>query len=85
MLSETINLLKEYGQLDVSIVGYTSATGSPVYNQTLSQNRAENAKKYLIQQGIHPSRIFTQYHGIDYQATDPAKARRVELVTMIRK
>jgi hypothetical protein len=45
----------------------------------LSLQRTENVKKYLVKKGIHPSRILTQYHGIDYGATKEELARRVEL------
>jgi outer membrane protein OmpA-like peptidoglycan-associated protein len=53
----------------VYLKGFASNKGNPVYNQNLSLQRTENVKKYLVKKGIHPSRILTQYHGIDYGAT----------------
>lgn len=64
--------------LDVLIEGFTSEKGSAAYNAMLSQKRAEAAKQFLVQQGIHPNRIFTEYHGIDY-STDESQARRVDV------
>ncbi len=85
ILADTKNLMQQHSALDILITGYTSAKGSPAYNKLLSEKRAENVKKYLMKQGIHPNRIFTEYHGIDYQATRPAEGRRVEILLMIRK
>jgi outer membrane protein OmpA-like peptidoglycan-associated protein len=54
-----------------------ASKGNPVYNQNLSLQRTENVKNIWLK-GIHPSRILTQYHGIDYGAKEEL-ARRVEL------
>jgi len=67
------------------VIGYTDNKGSATYNKELSLLRADEVKKYLVQQGIHPSRIVTQSHGRDMTVTDPDKARRVDLMTVIRR
>jgi len=46
--------------------------------------RTESVKKALINKGVHPTRILTQYHGIDYQATSNVEARRVDVELLIR-
>lgn len=84
-LQETVSLMQQHGELDVLIVGFTSKKGTPLYNESLSQHRAETVKKYLMKQGIHPSRIFTEYHGVDYEVTDEPQGRRVELLILIRR
>jgi outer membrane protein OmpA-like peptidoglycan-associated protein len=63
--------------------GFASNKGNPVYNQNLSLQRTENKKNIWLKK-IHPSRILTQYHGIDYGATKEELARRVELSFIIR-
>lgn len=85
ILEDIAQLLYEEERLDILILGFTSAKGTPLYNQSLSQQRADQVKKELMAKGIHPSRVFTEYHGIDYQSSDPVKSRRVELIFLIRK
>jgi len=65
------------------LIGYTDNKGSATYNKELSLLRADEVKKYLVQQGIHPSRIVTQSNGRDMTIVDPDKARRVDLMTVI--
>jgi outer membrane protein OmpA-like peptidoglycan-associated protein len=84
-LDETVSILKSTEKIDVYLKGFASNKGNPVYNQNLSVQRTENVKKYLAKKGIHPSRILTQYHGIDYSATSEELARRVEISFLIRK
>jgi outer membrane protein OmpA-like peptidoglycan-associated protein len=84
-LDEVVTILKSTEKIDVYLKGFASNKGNPVYNQNLSLQRTENVKKYLVKKGIHPSRILTQYHGIDYGATKEELARRVELSFIIRK
>ncbi|UQD55040.1 OmpA family protein [Flavobacterium sp. K5-23] len=84
-LDEIVSILKSTDKIDVYLKGFASNKGNPIYNQNLSTQRTENVKKYLVKNGIHPSRILTQYHGIDYAANKEEYARRVELSFIIRK
>ena len=84
MLEQTAALLQQHSRLDLLITGFTSAKGSAAYNLSLSEKRAEAVKKQLLQLGIHPSRLFLQYHGVDYLA-DEDEGRRVELQLMIKR
>lgn len=77
--------LLQYDRIDVLVTGFASNKGNPVYNETLSQNRTEAVKKYLMEQGIHADRIFTEYHGIDYEPTDPQQAQRADILMIVRK
>lgn len=47
--------------------------------------RTEAVKQWLVMQGVHPIRVLTSYHGIDYNQTSDEKARRVEVTFIIRK
>ncbi|WP_418262107.1 OmpA family protein [Flavobacterium faecale] len=85
VLNELKTISESTDKIDFYIHGYASQKGSPIYNERLSMRRTENVKKHLILKGIHPSRILTQYHGVDYSVQDESLARRVEIKFMIRK
>lgn len=84
-LESIIAVLNENEKIDVYLKGFASKKGNPVYNENLSLQRTESIKQYFITKGIHPSRILTQYHGIDYSSQDEANARRVDITYIIRK
>ena len=50
------------------MAGYTSAEGTEAINQTLSEQRANTVRDYLIQEGIAPERITV----VGYGRTKPA-------------
>lgn len=69
ILKRNIQLLKDNPKTKVRIAGYTSASGSPAYNQKLSEKRAASVEAYLIAEGIiRPDRLST----IGYGETNPA-------------
>ncbi len=43
--------------LHLSVEGYTDSVGSDAFNQTLSEQRANAVRDYLVQQGIDPTSI----------------------------
>ena len=64
------SLLKNLGQqlqqcpdLNLKIRGYAAAKNDKYYNRTLSRERAEKVKDYLIQQGIKSDRIDVNWQG----------------------
>jgi outer membrane protein OmpA-like peptidoglycan-associated protein len=69
ILKRNIQLLKENPQAQIRIAGYTSASGTEGYNQTLSERRATAVQEYLINEGvITRDRLST----IGYGETNPA-------------
>jgi len=84
-LDKITTILKSTDKIDVYLKGFASNKGNPAYNQNLSVQRTESVKKYLVKKGIHPNRILTQYHGIDYDTNNEELARRVEMSFLIRK
>lgn len=70
---------------NVVLTGHTDGKGDEDFNKNLSINRANEAKRYLIQQGIASSRITTKFESSDKptktNATSDgrAKNRRVEV------
>jgi outer membrane protein OmpA-like peptidoglycan-associated protein len=57
--------------------------GDSVYNQKLSEKRAQNSVKYLVSKGINPSRLRAAGYGEQFPIGDNskeegrAKSRRV--------
>ncbi len=54
---------QKYPALKVDISGHTDETGTPGYNQALSERRAATVKQYLIRKGVEPGRINIYSYG----------------------
>lgn len=63
-LDKLVPILQEYPDTNIQIFGYTDSTGTPEYNLTLSQKRADTVKWYLVSKGLSPSRFSTFGYGI---------------------
>ena len=63
VLNQIINVLKKFPKSRFRIEGYTDSTGNKQKNITLSQNRADAVKIYLIQGGIDQSRLESKGYG----------------------
>ncbi len=62
-LEHVLQLMQRYPSMTISMESHTDARGTNIYNNTLSQNRAESARKYLISRGIAAQRIMAQGFG----------------------
>ena len=51
-LARFSGIVLNYPTLKFSVEGFTDSTGSQAFNQTLSQQRADSVRDYLVQQGI---------------------------------
>lgn len=51
LLKRNIQLLKDNPKTKIRISGFTSASGSPAYNQKLSERRSKAVQEYLINEG----------------------------------
>ena len=86
LLAEIVKLLDGTKTLKLAIEGHTDNVGKAAANQTLSKQRAESVKKYLVAKGIAGARLTTAGHGDKKPVADNrteegrAKNRRVELV-----
>ena len=58
-----IDFLKKYPNVQVEISGHTDSDGDEKHNQKLSQNRADEIKKYMVSKGIDGKRISTVGYG----------------------
>jgi outer membrane protein OmpA-like peptidoglycan-associated protein len=72
--------------LKMQIEGYTDSVGSDTLNQTLSENRANSVRAYLIAQGIDPTAVSALGYGKSnpVASNDTAQGRqqnrRVEII-----
>ncbi|WP_297441602.1 OmpA family protein [Sulfurimonas sp.] len=83
-LGKYAKFLKTYTNYSAKIVGFTDSRGSEAYNQKLSQKRADEVKKLLIQRGVNPSQLSSVGMGEANPVADNAseegraKNRRIE-------
>ncbi|WP_240360595.1 OmpA family protein [Pyxidicoccus caerfyrddinensis] len=79
--------LKAHPRLTVRIEGHTDNTGPETLNRTLSQQRADMVRRYLIQRGVSGSRLVAKGYGSDRPVNgngtpeEQRLNRRVEFVT----
>ena len=87
-LNALVTFLNENSNVNIMIGGHTDNVGTEIYNQKLSENRAESVYKYLISKGINSGRL--QYKGfgmsnpIETNDTEEGKAknRRTEITVL---
>jgi outer membrane protein OmpA-like peptidoglycan-associated protein len=85
-LDQLAQFLAEHPERRVQVDGFTDSVGTDVYNQELSQLRADAVRAALIGRGVDASRIGTQGYGKGYPVAsngDPGGRqlnRRVEVV-----
>lgn len=78
-------VMQQYDKTFLTIVGHTDSTGSASFNQTLSEQRANSVKQYLLSQHVLPARLYAEGMGesqpIASNQTEQGKAqnRRVEI------
>ncbi len=63
LLDDSAQTLKNQSNLSVLIAGHTDSNGDEAYNLSLSQQRAESVRQYLIARGAPASRLSAQGFG----------------------
>ena len=87
-LNDLVIFMKRYPGLRIRLEGHTDNQGNPERNVELSENRAKEVKKYLVDQGIDENRIEWIGYGSQrpiYSDGDESlrqKNRRVEIVIL---
>lgn len=87
-LGSVAQVLKEYKSTMIEVAGHTDSTGSDVYNQRLSQQRAQSVSQVLIANGVQSVRIDSVGYGEGYPVASNSTAagrqqnRRVELTLL---
>ncbi|MEE1900007.1 OmpA family protein [Flavobacterium rakeshii] len=82
-----IKYLKQNPSVSADVVGYADEIGNSDYNKQLSQRRAENVKKILVDAGIDAGRLNIIGNGEDTSVNKDSKYARqvVRRVTFILK
>jgi outer membrane protein OmpA-like peptidoglycan-associated protein len=62
-LDNVASTLTEYEKTYVDVLGHTDSTGTDVYNQTLSEQRASTVASYLSGRGVKQARLATKGYG----------------------
>jgi outer membrane protein OmpA-like peptidoglycan-associated protein len=77
--------LNRYPDTNIVVKGHTDSTGAESYNLKLSEERAENVRKYLVAEGVSSSRVTAIGFGEAYPLVSDATSsgrqqnRRVEI------
>ena len=85
-LNKLVELMENFNDLNLQIIGHTDSDGSSQSNLELSQRRAETVNSYLVRNGINEQRMSVLAKGEESPAfsndTEEGKAknRRVEFV-----
>jgi outer membrane protein OmpA-like peptidoglycan-associated protein len=85
-LAKVSGILQAYPGLKLQVEGYTDSTGSPEFNQKLSENRAGAVRDFLVTQGVDVNNIVATGYGMAKPVADNGTAqgraqnRRVQLV-----
>jgi len=78
-LNDLVEVLKIKNTMVIEIQGHTDDVGKPEENLKLSQDRAEEVRKYLISKGIEAARVSAKGYGqtmpVADNATDAGKAK----------
>ncbi|HNG09284.1 MAG TPA: OmpA family protein, partial [Chitinophagales bacterium] len=76
LIKQVADYLKSNPTAKVKLVGYADAVGGKAYNNKLAQDRADNVKKLLVEQGIGANSISAFSGGIDNTASVNDEAAR---------
>jgi outer membrane protein OmpA-like peptidoglycan-associated protein len=85
-LAKVSGILLAYPNLKVQVEGYTDNVGGDQYNLTLSQQRGDAVRAYLVSQGVSPDNISATGYGMSNPVADNATSagraqnRRVQMV-----
>tara|TARA_B100000989_G_scaffold47717_1_gene31074 strand:+ start:9419 stop:10081 length:663 start_codon:yes stop_codon:yes gene_type:complete len=84
-LNEIFSFLNSQKDINIEIAGHTDNIGNKIYNQKLSNNRANSVKSFLVQKGIDSNRIKCVGYGEQQPVADNStdsgrkKNRRIEI------
>jgi outer membrane protein OmpA-like peptidoglycan-associated protein len=86
VLGQLAQSIQQYPGTVVQVEGHTDSTGAADYNQTLSENRANSVRSYLVQRGVESNRLVAVGYGMSRPVADNASPagraqnRRVEVL-----
>ncbi len=62
-LDRVVNFMQDNPNVTIQLTSHTDCRGTDAYNQTLSQNRAKSARRYIIDHGINGDRLTFRWKG----------------------
>ena len=74
IIDKLIAIMKKNTELKIEVRGHTDAVGDKVYNQKLSERRADAVVEYMIKNGISPERL----RSTGYGQTRPIASNKTE-------
>jgi outer membrane protein OmpA-like peptidoglycan-associated protein len=87
LLRQVVDVLLRHPQIElVEIQGHTDSTGSHELNMTLSQQRADSVRTWLVKAGVAPERLEAKGYGPDHPIAgndtpqSRARNRRVQFI-----
>ncbi|MBP1748217.1 MAG: outer membrane protein OmpA/peptidoglycan-associated protein, partial [Deltaproteobacteria bacterium] len=89
-LQRVADVLRQYPETNIQIAGHTDSQGNEVYNQQLSERRAQAVRTALVGMGVDPSRVTTIGYGESRPivgndtASGRQQNRRVEVRVVLR-
>jgi len=87
-LDRLVAFLTKNKDMKIEIGGHTDDVGNNDYNQKLSNDRANSVQKYLMDHGVHPSRLSHKGYGETKPVADNsteagrARNRRTEFIVV---
>jgi outer membrane protein OmpA-like peptidoglycan-associated protein/tetratricopeptide (TPR) repeat protein len=63
ILNRVVELMNKYPEMSIEIGSHTDNRGTVQFNATLSQNRADATRNYILEQGISKNRIQAKGYG----------------------
>jgi outer membrane protein OmpA-like peptidoglycan-associated protein len=85
-LAKISGIVISHPGLNLQVEGYTDSTGTPEFNQKLSEERANTVRDFLAAEGLNPQSMTAVGYGMNYPVAPNDTAagrklnRRVELV-----
>jgi outer membrane protein OmpA-like peptidoglycan-associated protein len=78
-LDELVNVLGDFDQLAIKIIGHTDSLGHPVYNLLLSKNRSKAVKRYLVKKGMQEESFVVEGYGDQFpvSSNDTKEGRKL--------
>lgn len=82
-IGRVADVLNRYPQTTIRVEGHTDATGPEIYNQQLSERRAQAVQSALVQRGVDSRRVYPVGFGESQPiSSNNAVNRRVNIVIM---